>query len=474
MKEKKEFKVPIVVIGASVLGVAIINQLIDQHNHVVVIDKEHTDTPPLNNAMLRNQHTLQSGILQILEEQIREDIDEDKLEEIYKSYLNIANSYKDIMYDDTNANIISKEQSFIHIETDLYEKEKESIIDRYIHYTELLAYDSKYQTILQDDKLDDAIDKIGKLYKKPNTKQYIFELPDKAIDYDKLLKIKKNRILTYSKDQKKGKAYFIPKSKKIELIKNEDGSYNIDTDKALFKTKYVILATGSGANEVLSKVVKDGDGSSSRGYVLLKTKSGSTQDMNLSIYVKRFEKPPNKGNRVKSIFVAKHGNEGVHDTSFLIFGNGKGRKITDCKKSKKSIEKLEEALKNNISDFFGIALKDLAKDTDKFSCCILRYGKKPYHPHIFHKEDNPNLISAHPGLTSTAKPVAQDILKNLGLKSEEIGEDDRRLLYDFCGGEHDRIQKSGTLMATNRDLNSTTSKPEALDPESAWFRSKNL
>ena len=62
-KKRNTFKV---LIGASMLGVEILDKLVKKGNDVVVIDKhyEANELPP--SAALRNQHTLQSGILQRL------------------------------------------------------------------------------------------------------------------------------------------------------------------------------------------------------------------------------------------------------------------------------------------------------------------------------------------------------------------------------------------------------------------------
>jgi len=367
-----EFKVPIVVIGASILGLEIIEQLVSKGNHVVVIEKKY-DGRTHSNAVLRNQHTLQSGLLQSLS--LSSSLD-DSSEVLQNGFIRIARGYRDVMRKYGDVGIVSNKNSFIHIECD--ESNQESIVERHISNVKTLSHNLSYQRILIGDELNTAKEEIGNLYVKSEVNEIIFELPEKAIDYDKLLKIRKNYIVNTSKEGL-GKVFFVPRSEKVTLVKT-DGGYLIGTDQISFKTKYVIVAAGNGTNEVLSDIYPNGDGSKAMGYNLLKTSDSCS--FSRSFNLSTFAKYQNANGMKQFIFAAKHGNKSISDTSFLIFSNGVGfspKSISKSfstieKNSKDLIDKSIKKLKHGISNLFKITLKNLDKNISKPSFCILRYG----------------------------------------------------------------------------------------------------
>jgi len=464
-------RVPIVVIGASVLALEIIEQLIRKKNHVVVIDKLHKEGPPPN-AVLRNQHTLQSGLLHaqtisttIISEQTY----------LQRGYLRMASSYKKLLGKYESLGLISPNESYLEIEEDIPVVGSPPLTDQYIKKVKFLGFGEKYREVLINDDRKEAIERIGDFAVEISDKKSFFRLPDKGIDYDKLLKVKKNEIVVKS-NEGPGKALFLPKSKKVGIVLRDD-LFSIQTDEVELLSEFVFIAAGSGVDELLSKI--GGDGSTVHGYSLLKTKEGNKCNTNVSTFAKYKEKDRGLGKRrdKKFLFIASHGKESVNNTSFLVIGNAKSH-LLKSSTHKSSIKKLEDALEQDLANALGEPLVDMKQITDRFSFCKLRSDRQRYFPNIFQSPSNPKLISGHSGLTSTAQEVAKDMIKRLSksnnlksIRNRKIVNKERlRELEALIWPEKKSIRDEGTMIRIHRSQEITDKNTDSGNGKKSWFR----
>ena len=482
---KEQFNTPIVIIGASIQALELIDILLKEGRDVVVIDK-FKEKGEIQSAVLRNQHTLQSGLLQILNKSA------DKLKEVtYQdvNYKRIASAYREIvnLYDDTN--IISTERSLIEIETNAKDLKVDDLdycpIKRYRKNVDYLGHDSRFKKTLSlnDNSSNETL--IGQFaVEAVALEKSYFELPDKTIDYDKLLKIKRSQML--NDKAYKGNLFFVPKSKTISLINAKNHKFKVETDTYAFTAELVLIAAGIGCDSILKDVETKGDGSSSYLYSLLKSKRSLCNSFHCSTYAKYSEirEVTENGLNVNKtpfqnfFFAAKHGKHNVQDPSFLIVGNAKSIRIN---KNYDSIYDLLQDQKQNVTKSvdklkfdFSLALGDpkSVNKIDSISQCVLKAGRRKYFPHKHFVKPHRKVVSIHAGLTSTAKDFAKDVISELKkihgasffnrLKIDTVSQFKLGLI---CVNEHDKIKKNGTLIVINRNNNIRED-----DHDKAWFR----
>jgi len=477
--KKKKIKAPIVVIGASSLGVELISELRRNKNDILVVDKQFSKNS--SQAVLRNQHTLQSGVLQLLNKNL-----EKSTSNVRKDYLNIAENYRDLIDKYSRTNLISDEPSCIEITTNnIYEndnevKKSECAIVRYIENLNSLGFKEFSKKIDINTKQS-----LGDFSTQEEYNQLYFELPDKSIDYDRILQKRKGELALQNKT--KGDVLFLNKSKTVHVNAKNN---HIITDKYEIEANYIFIAAGIGTKKVLKEFIVDYDRSESSAFILMKTKNSICRNLKFSTFAKYIEVKDGNDVNYKFLFAAKHGAESLKSSEeFLVVGNANNilkKKSSPIKKKSipsnynsfeikfdSEIKDGEQTLLNDYASAFAEANTICKNDKDKFNTCVLKHGEVKYHPYI-NKVPNSFISLGHPGLASTSSKIAQKLIKNLEkeikatrklkrfkLSNVKIDQNERNKVIEETEKEAEKIIKLGSLI----DNSDSISKEH-----SAWFR----
>ncbi len=438
------FKVPVFIFGDGILGTLIAMEF--SKNGIDVVISGSNSNELHNAASLRNQGTLQSGILQAMTYTPK------SLNKNGTHLLHLKRAREKF-------ESLAKWEDCIHSEDGVHHvvRSKDQLKE-YQALVRMLGYQSKYTK-----PIGQLRDQLGYFGGKKFQIPAYFNLPDKPMDLDRIILLLKSRsILDSIKDPKLGKIFYLPKSDRTIKVQEEKKAYVISGfAKFKFESDFLIIAAGINSQSIL-KGINPGyqQKATTRGICLAKTDEGTSFQLKQPFFSRNDVEEKN------FIFITRHGNHNIHYFDKLVISNGEsfpvdlteGNSYADLRKNYKEQvieqhQRIKAILQHNLDED---ELPDL-----EFIFCVLSSDKTKYKELIEQVADT-NIIVAHPGLATASLSVAEQVWKKYkGFKTsiqfKKMAPKERIELGEFLDEYLDQLSKK----IDNAVLD---------DDEKSWFR----